>query len=75
MPSWDLKHAQEHLDDLYLEAQKSRLAKEVHPERSGMVNSLLSRAGDVLIDSGVWLKSRYHKRNGKPHRYILLDLG
>jgi hypothetical protein len=75
MLSWDLKHTQEHLNDLYVEAQKSRLVKELYSERPGIVNRLLSRAGDVLIDSGVWLKSRYHKRNGKPHRYILLDLG
>ena len=75
MSSWELNRTQEHLEDLYQEAKMVRLMKEVHPERLGLGNRLLSKAGDFLIDTGVWLKSRYHKSNGKPHRYILLDLG
>ena len=75
MSSWDLNFTQEHLKDLYLEAQVIRLTRGLQPERPGLVNRLLSKAGDLLIDSGVWLKSRYHRTNGKAHRFILLDLG
>ena len=75
MSSWDLKLTQEHLEELYLEAQTARLTQALHPERPGPAHRLLSWAGDLLIDTGVWLKSRYYKTDGKPHRFILLDLG
>jgi hypothetical protein len=75
MSSWDSKYTQEHLKELHQEAQAARLAQQLPSGRPGPTHRLLSGAGDLLIDAGLWLKSRYHKTDGRPHRFILLDLG